>query len=311
MNKIIETISAGTRAQRTEFLIVLLTMTALSGFMSAQVAADLLTRGLFRVYFLDVGQGDSQLFVFPGGVNLLIDGGPDDRKVLHEITKALGPFSRRIDIVLNTHPQLDHFGGLIDVLERYRVSAFVSNGVPSKTASYLGLVAAVKASGSARLTLQAGDRIRYGDSVVEILNPVPAEYSPKDDVNETSIVSLIESNRLAILTTGDIGAQTEHRILTRAPQDIRKIAVLKVPHHGSKNSSDEKFLKAVSPKIAVIQVGKNSYGHPHPSTIQKLEKTGAVIYRNDLDGTVKITSDGERVRTFIESRRIPRGLPRG
>ena len=228
-------------------------------------------------YFLDVGQGDAQLIDF-GPVEILIDGGPDAR-VLNQLEKILEPTDRYLDLVILTHPQLDHFGGLIDVLERYQVGKFLDNGRQGTARAYKNLP-------EADLVLAEGDKIIYGDYELRVLNP-PSPLREKD-LNETSLVILFESPELKVLYTGDIGLKTEETIRKKY-----KITadVLKVPHHGSKNSSGAKFISQVKPTVAIIGVGKNSYGHPHPQTLNRLQQNGALIYTTLDNGLIKLLAD--------------------
>lgn len=231
-------------------------------------------------YFLDVGQGDAQLIDF-GPVEILIDAGPDAR-VLGQLDKILEPTDRYIDLVILTHPQLDHFGGLIDVLRRYQAGKFIDNGWRGTARAYENLP-------EADLTLAEGDKIIYGDYQLKILNP-PSDLQT-DDLNQTSIVALLDGPEADVLYTGDIGFKTEEAI--RKKYKLRA-DILKVSHHGSKNSSGGKFLNEVAPAVAVIGVGKNSYGHPNPKALQRLNQAGAAIYTTLDNGLIKLEFDQNR-----------------
>ena len=232
-------------------------------------------------YFLDVGQGDSQLIDF-GPAEILIDGGSDAR-VLGQLEKILGPTDRYLDLVILTHPELDHFGGLIDVLERYEVGKFIDNGRQGPARAYKNLP-------EADLILAEGDKIHYKDYEIKILNPSPENIN-SEKLNDTSIVALLESPGLKVLYTGDIGFKVEDQIRKKY-----KLAVdiLKVPHHGSKNSSGAKFLNEINPAVAVIGVGKNSYGHPNPKALERLGQAGATIYTTLDNGLIKLEVDKNR-----------------
>ncbi len=232
-------------------------------------------------YFLDVGQGDAQLIDF-GQVQILIDGGPDAR-VLGQLEKILQPTDRYLDLVILTHPQLDHFGGLIDVLERYQVGKFIDNGREGTARAYKNLA-------EADLVLAEGDKIRYQDYEIKILNPSPANINSRE-LNDTSIVAWLEGPAVKILYTADIGFEVEEKIRKKY-----KLAadILKVPHHGSKNSSGSKFLNEVNPAVAVIGVGKNSYGHPNPKALERLGQVGAAIYTTLDNGLIKLAVDKNR-----------------
>lgn len=239
-------------------------------------------------YFLDVGQGDSQLLVFPdgygGSMRLLIDGGPGS-KVLSSLGKIFGAGDKYIDLVLMTHPQLDHFGGLIDVLKTYKVGAFLGSGKDSGIGAYGALVTELKNQNVPYIVLGAGDSIKYGSATINILSPSPQDLKSKE-LNDTTLVLLSEHGGIRALFTGDIGFKIESQIMKK--YDIGA-DILKVAHHGSKYSSGNEFLAKVSPDAAVIGVGKNSYGHPTSEAISRLQKAGALIYRTDLDGTIRIS----------------------
>lgn len=278
---------------RNEAIIFFTALFTVNCFMFGHIFSELKEMDLLRIYFFDVGQGDAELVVFPGGAKILIDGGPPNGKVLRGITKALSPFSRRIDLVANTHPQLDHYGGLRGVAERYKIGAFLSSGVSAPAPGFSALFSELENNGVEKVVLRSGDRIRYGESVIEVLSPTSEIVAAAKDLNDVSLVLALKSKNTSVIFTGDIGGRTEELAGEKVnfPSDI-----LKVAHHGSKYSSAASFLKSVNPKIAVIEVGKNSYGHPTKEALARLRAAGALVFRTDRDGTVKITSDGGKLR---------------
>lgn len=244
-----------------------------------------------EIHFLDVGQGDSALLILPGRIKVLIDGGPD-MKVIKRLEAILPFFDREIDLMVLSHAQQDHFSGLIDVAQRYRIGAFLSNGLKAESERYEFFEKQLAESRIPSIILREGDLIRYGDSQFRVLFP-SLEFKGKD-LNKSSLVLRFSSAGLSSLFTGDIGFAEERKIL--AEQDI-KTDILKVAHHGSKYSSDEKFLKAASPVLAVIEAGEsNRYGHPSPEVLERLEKTGAKIFRTDKDGTISIIPEKGRLK---------------
>jgi|SRR6056297_887589 len=244
------------------------------------------------IYFLDVGQGDSE-FINISGVDILIDGGPVGGGVMHELSKAMSPFDRYIDLIIMTHPQADHFGGLIDVFKRYKVGAFMYNGEKGDSSALKDLEKAISDNGSKIIKLQAGDRIKYKNSVFTVLSP----NKKINDLNEASLVLKLQTNGTQTLFTGDIGEKIEELIKNK----VGDIHILKVAHHGSKYSSSASFLNAVDPEVSVIEVGGNSYGHPHNEVINKLRKINSRVYRTDLDGTVKIKISSGTLNIFTSS----------
>jgi len=246
-----------------------------------------------EVYFLDVGQGDSELVVLPGGVKVLIDGGPNN-KVLDQLASILRPFDRYIDLIILSHAQTDHFSGLIDVLKRYQVGAFIYNGRSGTASSWPELVKITEQNKVPVEILMAGDKISYLDSHFDILMP-DKNFINSSDLNETVLVELLQSQNAQILFTGDADTKIEDYLLQRYNLNID---VLKVAHHGSKFASSEEFLKSILPKVAVIEVGKNSYGHPTPEALSRLALVGAQIFRTDKDGMIKLIIENSKINIF-------------
>ncbi|OGY62251.1 MAG: hypothetical protein A2745_01820 [Candidatus Harrisonbacteria bacterium RIFCSPHIGHO2_01_FULL_44_13] len=244
-------------------------------------------------YFLDVGQGDSELVVLPGNVKLLIDGGPDS-KVLSSLSDILSPADRHIDLVILTHPQLDHFGGLIDVVRNYQIGAFVSNGRKSPIGAYKDLRESLIKNNIPYVALSESDRIKYKDYVFEILSPSQSNLLSRE-LNDTALVMLLKSSNLTALYTGDAGFNIENELMKKYDLNVD---ILKVGHHGSKYASSMEFLNKVSPKISAIGVGKNSYGHPTKETLSRLADIGSQIFRTDKDGTIKVAVESESIKVW-------------
>lgn len=246
------------------------------------------------VYFLAVGQGDSELVVLPNNVKILIDGGPPSDRLVKELARILPWWDRTIDLAIISHPQTDHFGGLINLAAVYKIRAFLWTGQTSPNPALADLEQRLK--GSYYETFLAPDKIFYSDSKIAAVWP-PKVFA-NADLNESSLVLKLSSPRLSVLFTGDIGAETEKKIIAAAGPAMVQADILKAPHHGSKYSSSAGFLSAVSPKVAVIEVGNNSYGHPTPEALSRLASAGAKIYRTDRDGTVKIPIDKTPIRVY-------------
>lgn len=277
----------------TRLTAVRLCLLLLAGF-TVWVWLDVITteRAESAVYFLDVGQGDSQLLVLsaPNGrsdIKVLIDGGRG-RAVLHELADILGR-DRYIDILMMSHPHADHYAGFIDVLEQYDVGMFISNGDTADTEVFAQFTEQLEASGVPAQTLARGDRIQYGDHVLEVLMP-DQTMRELDDPDEASLVVLAHAHGTRILFTGDIGFPAE-RALLAYDEDI-SADILKIGHHGSAGSTDVNFVAAVDPDIAVIGVGNNRFGHPADRVLDVLELAGVAVYRTDHDGTVRIPLRG-------------------
>lgn len=243
------------------------------------------------VYFLDVGQGDSELIVLPGGVEILIDGGPSNGRALAELADILPFTDRYIDLVAMTHAELDHFGGLISIMNRYKIGAFLWNEVKGQSLALRDLEKVINGNKVKGIVLKTGDKIKYQNSVINVLSPGQEKFK---DINENSLVFNLVYKDTNFLFTGDIGKRVEELIKDKTG----KIDVLKVAHHGSKYSSSDEFLNIIQPKVAVIEVGENSYGHPTEETLERLKQIGASIFRTDKHGTIKVIPKNNTVEVF-------------
>ncbi len=269
------------KAKRIGIFLFFLAVFDLAVWWVVAVGED---REAAAIFFFDVGQGDASLIALPGGVEVLVDGGPPNGRVMSELAEALRPTDRYLDLVVMTHPELDHFGGLIEALDSYEVGAFIANGRAGKAAAYRDLRAVLGKRKVPELILGEGDSIRYRDSTFSFLAPNTDEARSKA-VNDSSIVFMFENAGWRALFTGDIGAAVERRI---AGDYALSAHLLKVSHHGSKFSSSDAFVREVSPDIAAIGVGKNSYGHPTPEALGRLARAGGVVLRTDRDGTLSV-----------------------
>ncbi len=242
-----------------------------------------------ELYFFDVGQGDSEMIVMPGNVKLMIDGGPDNGKAVEQIDNIMPWYDRYIDLVMISHAELDHFGGLLDVLKRYKVGAFIYNGKGNDSESFKELAAIIKERNIPVIVVGEGDSIAYASSTVDIVSAGGASR------NEGAIVAKFTGGGASALYTGDIGEETE---LQLAKEKNIKADVLKIAHHGSKFSSNKRFLEAVDPKITVIEVGKNSYGHPTDIVLERIKQLGARLFRTDMNGMVRLVVEDGMIRQY-------------
>lgn len=250
------------------------------------------------VDFFDVGQGDSIFIETSFGHQILIDGGPS-ASVISKLANEIPFFDRTIDLVILTHPEKDHIFGLLEVLKRYKVDNILWTGVKNDSGEYAEWIRLLKQSGANVKIAQVGERIIISDKskiFIDILNP-ENDLSEKNflDLNNTSIVSLLSFGNNSFLFTGDISEKEEINLLKKGL--LKKSDVLKVGHHGSKTSTSNNFLEIVSPKFAVISVGKdNTYGHPNSEVLERLNKFGIQIFRTDKSGDIKIISDGSNLK---------------
>ena len=247
------------------------------------------------VFALDVGQGDAILSIAPSGGTLLVDGGPDGLRLLTELADSLPPGRRSIDVVVATHPQADHLGGLFALLDRFRVGALIVSPLNAQTELGRQLVAAAAARGVPVHVASPGLLIDLGGGVlIDVLGPLSgSEQTPTSNLNAGSAVLRLRHGDLAFFLTGDIEAAQE-LALARQEWDLRA-AVLKVAHHGSATSTTDLLLRRVRPSIALISVGEgNRFGHPHAGVLDRL--SAVIVLRTDQDGTIRLRSDGQSLR---------------
>jgi len=258
----------------------------------------------------DVGQGDASLIIY-GETQILVDGGPDD-SVLECLSEHIPFWDRNIELIVLSHPQKDHFGGLIDVMKRYDVEMLISTSLDSGSRGYGVLKNIVGGSGVRVLNPTSGMVVRVGMIYLDILHPtreyiasnsegsavndkenVLGSYTTSLDPNEFSVVVILRLGEFDALFTGDIGPKLSSSIadqLTR--KGIKGIEYIKIPHHGSKNGVSSKLLDVVEPGVAIISVSaKNSYGHPHEEILRMLSDRKIKILRTDQEGDIVVEGD--------------------
>lgn len=234
--------------------------------------------------FVDVGQGDC-LHIKAGGKNLLIDGGGSFNYNVGKST--LKPYLlkngvTKIDMAIATHLHTDHYQGLKELSQTYRIKKLGVYEANSVNENHLKK----EFKTDEILYLAAGDVINMGRNVsVEVLSPDRGNPLDEKDENKNSLVLRVNVKGSSVLMTGDIDEKGEKTLI--ADTDI-KADILKIAHHGSRYSSCEKFIAVAAPKIAVIQVGKNTYGHPSEEVIKRLEEHKITVLRNDEQGAVGI-----------------------
>ncbi|MCK8487787.1 MBL fold metallo-hydrolase [Paenibacillus sp. MBLB2552] len=261
---------------------------------NASLPSEAEGEGELRVLFLDVGQGASQLLISPSGYTMLIDAGNNDKE--DEMLRYLEAYGiRHLDLVIGTHPDADHIGGLDRVIDQLDIGEVYMPKIQSNTKTFESLLTSIRDKGLKVKTAKAGLELTW-DEQVQVKMLAPATVT--DDNNNMSAVVKVTYRDTSFLLTGDAESESE-RVMLESGANLRA-DVLLVGHHGSKSSTTARFLNAVKPKYAIIQVGDNSYGHPTKTILGRLAKQKVEVYRNDLQGTVEIVSDGQGYQIMTE-----------
>ena len=248
-----------------------------------------------EVNFFDVGQGDAIFIETPEKYQTLIDGGPNSA-ILEKLDGELPFWDNSLDLIILTHPEKDHLAGLLAVLKRYKVKNILWTGVTRDTAEFKEWQRLIQEEGAKIFIAKAGQKIKAGKTDFHILYPFESlEGEDLKDTNNTSIILRLAVGGSSFLFTGDAYKSAEKELVNEGLEISSD--VLKIGHHGSKTSTAPEFIEKVLPEIAVIQCGKdNSYGHPHPETLETLEKYGINILRTDLNGDIKIICDSQSLK---------------
>lgn len=254
------------------------------------------------VSVLDVGQGDAILIGTPAGKHILVDGGASGQLLAERLSEELPFWERTIDLVALTHPQADHMNGLIDALQRYDVREVLTTAVDGQTAAYHVWRNEITHEAIPYHEAQPGEWIALGDgATLRVLGP-GTEALASSELNNASLVLKLTWRDASFLLTGDIEVSGEEALLRSLSADELRSTVLKVAHHGSKTSSSPAFLRAVQPAVAVVSVGvDNPYGHPAAAVIDRLRGT-SLVFRTDERGTVRFSTDGERLWVETEGK---------
>ena len=278
-------------------LVILLLVAAFSVYAASREDRG----GILTVAFLDIGQGDAIFIDTPSGNQMLIDGGPG-KSVLRELSKVMPFYDRSIDVVIATHADQDHVGGLPNVLKNYKVNIFMEPGLSGPSSSYEELEKMVErldtptqgrgadqSVGFKKILARRGMVVDLGDgAILQILFPVIDP--PGTNTNMSSIVAKLVYGENEFMLTGDSPIAIEDYLVSLGGL---KSDVLKAGHHGSKTSSSDEFVRAVAPQYTVISAGKNNrYGHPHQEVLDILNNFGTKILFTFELGQIVFKSDG-------------------
>ena len=250
--------------------------------------------GKLTIAFLDVGQGDSIFIDSPTGNQVLIDGGPN-KKVLRELRKVMPFYDRSIDLVIATHPDADHITGLIDIVRRFDINAYMDPGIPNDTSNWQSLISTLSERKIENiLVARRGMRVVLGSGAyMDIL--FPDRDMTGADTNDASVVARLVYGDSEFMLTGDSPQKIEE-YLTQLNGKNLKSDILKLGHHGSKTSSSAVFLSVVGPEIGIISAGENNrYGHPHKEVLDLLSKQKIKALSTAEDGTIIFKTNGDTI----------------
>jgi competence protein ComEC len=260
--------------------------------LAAMLAPPPHHEGRLALHFLDVGQGDAAVVRTPAGRYVLVDAGPRSERT-DAGRRVVAPFlarqrAGRLAALVVSHAHADHLGGATAVLDRYPADLVLEPGVAFDDAGYARFLSEVAAAGLPWRPGRPGDTFTLDGVRFALLHPDTGWSGWGEDLNEDSLVLLVEYGRFRALFSGDAGLPAERHLAGR----VGPVSVLKVGHHGSRGSTGEAWLAELRPRVAVISVGFNKYGHPAPETLARLARINPDVRRTDRDGTVTVVTDG-------------------
>jgi Predicted hydrolase (metallo-beta-lactamase superfamily) len=239
-----------------------------------------------EIIFFDIGQGDA-ILIQEGDFQVLVDGGPDD-SVIFKLAKRMPLYDKNIEIVILTHPHEDHIRGLMSVLDEFTVERVFINRIEYENKAYRDLVEEYK---DIVIEVAQGDRFKYGNIRGEIIYPILNKSSNKvlqtKNINNESVVTLLDIKGKRILLMGDAEHEVEYKLLKES--SLENIYILKAGHHCSRTATSDMFLRAVNPEVAICSYGKgNKFGHPHYETIEKFQNHDVQYLETAKEGDIVI-----------------------
>ena len=251
---------------------------------------------MLKVAFLDVGQGDAIYIETPNKKQVLIDGGKDS-KLIYSLSKVMPFADRSLDLVIITHRDMDHIGGLPMLLEGYRVDRVIDNGAKGETEVSNLIDEKIQNRSIEKVIARDGMRITLDQKRNIYLDIIyPNKEIEGMDLNDGSVVAKLIYGQNSFLFTGDAGVYAENLIMWEETEGDLDIDVLKLGHHGARSSSSLLWLEKTSPELAIISAGKNnSYGHPHKEILERLESLKIPFLSTVDTGTILIKSDGQKL----------------
>lgn len=275
-----------------KWMYIILGTLICANVIAFSVVLDLSKPRYLKVTFFDIGQGDSAFIEAPNKSQILIDGGPTSG-VISKLAKEMPFYDRTIDLIILTHPDSDHLSGLLDVLKRYKVKNILWTGVITDSPQFSEWQKLVGKENADISIAKAKERVIIQSKpliYIDVIYPdTDLEGKNVKNTNDTSIISRLVFKNSSFLFMGDATEKVD--------VEPAKSNVLKVSHHGAKDSITSEFLNLIDPEIAVISVGKNNYyGHPSSETLEKLDKFGIQVMRTDESGDIKIISDGKIIK---------------
>jgi competence protein ComEC len=254
--------------------------------------------GKLRIIFCDVGQGDGMLIITPSGKEAVVDGGPGN-SILSCLSNNMPFWDRNVEFMISTHPQADHMEGLIAILQNYQVKNILTTGIENNSTQFFGVwKKEIATEGAKIIAPNIGDEIILDSAAGNVVSftvlwPGQSQINqwkvkPAGDLNDTAIIMRLNYGDFCVYLTADSPKEILERVVDK------NCPVLKVAHHGSKTGTSEPVLDKIAPQLAVIQVGKNNrYGHPKKEVIDMLDGRKIKTLRNDINGMVKVDTDGK------------------